>query len=422
LIISQSMRRTLKATCLLVLLESPCWVRPTIASSSRRPEVQISDPWPIVSPVDETFNFADASKASVAITILRPSGKPIDQLDCHSGNYDDPDFTYSGLFDCRLRSLNPSLDTYFQYDTLLTYDPAGEKDWESRARFLSGDLFDQCATDPLWGRVRQFQLRGMTLTLALEPTGLADVPQEWQGGPSVKSFRFTVKVSSNPGAIAAIDTRTARSCAGEKEMHRSGEVTKAYILKQGLQPPYPNIVPTGKRFVVPVGPFKELELPILDAHKRQIYKFKCSAGSGQAGISTWGIRCELRSTASNLNLLGDSVDLYSEQYRGLVQAEQLSGKCGTYPEWGAVRQFKLRAMQVTLSITGELSPMDAYRYDGGKQITVAVRAAPDPSAMCPVALPSRYVDWRFMKRFESCSTILTQSKTYSDLDCWSSLP
>ena len=52
-----------------------------------------------------------------------------------AGYAGDPDFDYSGDFECRLSSVGDH-DTY---STLLTEDAHQNRDWESRGRFFSAD-------------------------------------------------------------------------------------------------------------------------------------------------------------------------------------------------------------------------------------------------------------------------------------------
>jgi hypothetical protein len=89
-------------------------------------------------------------------------GTPIYKLQCHSAGYtDDPDFDYSGDFECRLSSIG----VHDKYSTLLTENVHQSRDWESRGRFFSTNLRNECANIPEFGAIRNFRFRGMRLTL-----------------------------------------------------------------------------------------------------------------------------------------------------------------------------------------------------------------------------------------------------------------
>jgi len=119
-------------------------------------------------------------------------GKDLYTLQCHSAGYvGDPDFEYSGDFECRL-SLSNQPNTY---STLLTEDINQSRDWESRGRFFSADLRGACAQIPEFGAVRNFRLRGMRLTLKIDPMFLGD---------KLTSLKLTVTVASDPDAHRAI--------------------------------------------------------------------------------------------------------------------------------------------------------------------------------------------------------------------------
>jgi hypothetical protein len=117
-----------------------------------------------VAPLSKDYYFPEAAKASVDLVITGTDGSNLYLLRCRTfGAKDDPEFDYSGDFECRLSSLY-STD---RYSTLLTENPGQTRDWESRARFFAEELRGSCAKYPEYGRVRMFRLRGMKLTLRL---------------------------------------------------------------------------------------------------------------------------------------------------------------------------------------------------------------------------------------------------------------
>lgn len=117
-----------------------------------------------ISPEQWTIDVPDVRRANVSVLIRSSTGAPLYHLQCHSAGYTgDPDFDYSGDFECRLSSVGD----HDEYSTLLTEDKNQNRDWESRARFFLTDLTGQCAQIPEFGSVRDFELREMKLTLQI---------------------------------------------------------------------------------------------------------------------------------------------------------------------------------------------------------------------------------------------------------------
>lgn len=161
--------------------------------------------WPKVEPVSKDFHFLDGTTAKIHLILYGANKDPLYRLECHSRGYADPDFDYSGDFECRLTSLY-SENTY---STLFTYDPHQSRDWESRARFFAVDVTGKCAHYPEFGLVRHFHLRGMKITLAMSDVQLR-APAESEREQAYiyslfKSFRFHVGVRNDSTAISKID-------------------------------------------------------------------------------------------------------------------------------------------------------------------------------------------------------------------------
>jgi hypothetical protein len=153
--------------------------------------------WPTIVPLTETFHFPDATKASVSISILKTDGQPAYRVDCHQFGYDDPEFDYSGDFECRLSSLY-SKETH---STLFTDEQHQSRDWQSRARFLSEELVGQCAEYPEYGRTRAFLLRGMRIVLELSNISL---DRDAKPRPLLRAFDFRIVVRPSRRAVSSI--------------------------------------------------------------------------------------------------------------------------------------------------------------------------------------------------------------------------
>jgi hypothetical protein len=120
--------------------------------------------WPKVAGLHETYHFSSAKKAAVDLVLLGGDGKGLYSLQCHNYTYEgDPDFVYSGEFECKLVPVNGP-ETY---STLFTENPRQSADWDSRARFFSSDLVGDCADYPDYGAKRNFRLRGMHIILEI---------------------------------------------------------------------------------------------------------------------------------------------------------------------------------------------------------------------------------------------------------------
>lgn len=114
--------------------------------------------YPAPAPIERTFNVPDVSKSNISLQIKARDGRDLYKLQCHSAGYvGDPDFDYSGDFECRL-SLSNGQNVY---STLLTEDLNQSRDWESRARFFAADLRGECARIPEFGSARNFTLRAL---------------------------------------------------------------------------------------------------------------------------------------------------------------------------------------------------------------------------------------------------------------------
>lgn len=391
-------------------------------------EREIGNPWPAVKSVTRTFDFTDADNAAADLTIEGNDGRPLYKLECHPGSYSDSHETaydYSGLFDCQLRSLYSAE----RIDNLLTSSFIQWSEWwANRGRFLTDNLVGKCADYPEYGSVRHLRLRGMEITLAIDDVKFRQPnPGNFEANqPILQSYRFTVSVRPDPSAISAIAAAvpyTEPTYSGPKgeippkcekviREHIPGVVTANYFREASLQPPYPRVVAaktTATFPVVEIGDGSEVRLTIVDARGKQLYTLECSGGVGAAGVGDWGILRTLVAVGNGLNLLEDSVDPFSHAYRGLITTDQLTGACRDYPEWGSVRHFKLRGFQLTLRAS-----LSAAQGGAGDQVNLYAEVTPDPSATSPVALPSRYIDWRFLYRPNGCEQVFVDNSVLTD--------
>jgi hypothetical protein len=154
----------------------------------------MANEFPQMSEIQKLFVVPNVQKADVSLKLRSIDGVPVYLLQCHSAGYEgDPDFDYSGDFECRLSSLD-GRDTY---STLLTEDVQQSKDWESRGRFFAADLYGDCAKIPNFGEVRSFELRNMRLTLKV-------VDSQINASGKLVSLQLLVTVKPDLSAVTAI--------------------------------------------------------------------------------------------------------------------------------------------------------------------------------------------------------------------------
>jgi hypothetical protein len=394
--------------------------------------------WPRIAPLKKSYTFPDMSNPAVDLVIPAADGTPLYRLECRSGDaYEGVDFDYSGDIECRLNSA-AGKDAY---RTLLTYQPVQPRDWESRARFLVSDLEGRCGEYPEYGRVRTFRLRGMRLRLSLGFTAHGGLFPSNPGRPASAAMRFSIEARPDPAALSQIaedvpyldpvevePTPGTRTCVHVVPKHVAGTSSADFLRQQRLGPPFSSIASTEGHGEIP--PLKGLTstkllhlepyppdapadaqlfyLPIRSSAGAPAYAFECAAHGPK--VDRAGFRCGLFLEGQDINLLEDGADPYTRRSRAHFLAGQLEGKCGEYPEWGAVRHFRLRGMQLTVELTGmRLSPPEKGADADGKILERArfrVRVEPEPSAISPVALPSRILDWDNAAGPGTCTQVL----------------
>jgi hypothetical protein len=149
--------------------------------------------YPTVDPIRRTFDVLEVDKANVMLIIQSRQRQPLYKLQCHPRGYSgDPDFDYSGDFECRLTFVGRK----DRYSTLLTEDAKQSRDWESRGRFFASELRGSCAGIPEFGATRDFRLRGMDLVLQITQPRFA--------GDKLVSLKLAVTVLADGTARRSI--------------------------------------------------------------------------------------------------------------------------------------------------------------------------------------------------------------------------
>jgi hypothetical protein len=160
--------------------------------------------WPPVAPTSVVVFFASGKDASLGLEIKHAGdGSTLYVLDCHTFAFEDPDFNYSGDFECRLRTASGDAGPL---GTLLA-DRRSERDWDSRGRFLREEVEGDCGRHPDYGLRRRFRLRGMSLTIAMSDLTLVTrrpAASDDALVPAFRSFRVRVDVKRDDAATSEI--------------------------------------------------------------------------------------------------------------------------------------------------------------------------------------------------------------------------
>jgi hypothetical protein len=97
--------------------------------------------------------------------IKNTAGVPIYKLECHNGNYEElSGLDFSGDFQCALFAIKGG--TRNTWNLLVSQAEAEERsDWLDRGRVTSNQFRGECGEVPEYGKLRNFRLRGMLITL-----------------------------------------------------------------------------------------------------------------------------------------------------------------------------------------------------------------------------------------------------------------
>jgi hypothetical protein len=181
--------------------------------------------YPLVEAQERVFEVPDVKHADVSLDIKSSKGTPVYGLQCHSAEYGgDPEFAYSGDFECRLSSVG----NQDRYSTLLTEDVHQPRDWESRGRFFAKNLRGSCSSIPDFGAVRKFKLRGMDLTLQI-------IDPKFAPDGTLQSLKLSVEVRPDASAVRPIAAvvpipkgLTARKCKIKEDFIDSAAASKEW--------------------------------------------------------------------------------------------------------------------------------------------------------------------------------------------------
>src|SRR6266498_600961 len=156
-----------------------------------------------------------------------------------------------------------------------------------------------------------------------------------------------------------------------------------------------------------------LQETIVSTNGQPLYRLECADADGSKHLPTasevWtgDMECHLISIKQELpayvSLLLSPSDPSVSAGRAVFVAYMLKGKCASYPDWGLVRQFRLRGMKIVLALSDVVyqSYSSETHYEGIKTATLTITVSPDSTATSALALPSRYKEPRVLNPDES---------------------
>ncbi len=356
--------------------------------SARYNSTRISDlrgcAWPAVRPLQGSHHFIDHRDMKAKFQIEGIDGTPLYLLECYINAYDyahgQRNFDYGGDFECRLTSLYPE-EWHKQYRTLLTDNKHAIRDWDSRGVFMIEEMSGNCADYPEYGRLRHFKLRGMNLTLEVKDfqveLGSRERNAPWYRD-RIKELAFEISVTPDPKATSEIAEPT-----GLARPPAVNDCTWSWPTVQPIKKSY--------HFVDHEG----AELQILGTDGTPLYLMEChlcptdDLYDQDPSFNYSGVfDCRLTSLYSDdeySTLLTEEKIQTRDATRARFSPSEFFVKCADYPDWGRVRHFRLRGMNLRLEVK-DLK----FEPDGTIELDFEVTVTSDPTAITEIAEPTRY--------------------------------
>lgn len=174
---------------------------------------------------------------------------------------------------------------------------------------------------------------------------------------------------------------------------------------EGASNPWPVIQPKRQSFVIHDPDRAMIKTYIVNQTGAPLYLFVCRTGNDASVASivyAGDLDCRLLPASEGEvedNLLVEEHHQKAWFSRGRMEAYQLYGECGSYPEYGLVRQFRLRGMKLTiefLDVAFAVAP-SGLRIPGPpsrrlSSYTIRLTVESDRSAKRDIAESSGYLD------------------------------
>ena len=132
--------------------------------------------------------------------IKNMAGVPIYKLECHNGNYEElSGLDFSGDFQYALFAIKGG--TINTWNLLVSQAESEQRsEWLDRGRVTSNQFRGECGEVPEYGKLRNFRLRGMLITL--EFSNLKWSPES-KSSSRMEQFTFEVSVMPDKNATTA---------------------------------------------------------------------------------------------------------------------------------------------------------------------------------------------------------------------------
>ncbi|MGO8987888.1 MAG: hypothetical protein ACLQGU_22820 [bacterium] len=184
--------------------------------------------------------------------------------------------------------------------------------------------------------------------------------------------------------------------------------------------PWPNIqaIPPGEVIFHFSYPFEtHADYAIFTTDKNVVYILDCQLGpyTSWEYIYSWDFECRLSTEKPDTVTHKYNDEFPAIPYDTLLSTDrersgvwegrgqffwgELQPNCAQYPEYGRIRHFRLRGMELTLEVKNvkfgprcKDDPFLTYRKETIIRLDLEVTARQDPSALSPVAEPSKYLN------------------------------
>lgn len=394
--------------------------------------------WPLVAPQERRYSFEDASKARLSLTIRGTRGHTLYVLRCSSTDLDGEGEVMPGDFACWLRATDPKATPRIGPENLLNSTPFAGNHFDDadahghdRESIWAWQLDGNCGNHPDYGRKRVFRLRGMRLVLLFENVAFSAHADDSQ--PVLKAFDLSISVQGDETAISSL-AEPSEFNAPTQEAHGC-EILKRDMVSQEAGVRFSPVRATQFDFEFPVetpavNVQRDIHSPdwshaIVAADDSLAYEFSCRANEGAReattpkvipgsryskegiGIVNAGIWCRLQLGGEGPNLLDLTLDPYSRTSRAEIFPDQLEGACREYPDWGTHRSFRLRGMELVLTI--DQVRFEPVETDGKRPsprnlngLRIHVNVTPDSTATTVTPEQVKYADWSLLP--VQCST------------------
>jgi hypothetical protein len=232
--------------------------------------------WPAIAPFKDSIYLVDHKVGGAKLKIVDLNGTPLYLLECYLNAYDKKDscYIYTSDFECRLDDLSSENECY---SLLLTENQS--RSWHSRGRFFIGDIDGKWADYPEYGKVRNYRLRGMNLTIEVK-SFKTKIGSRAENAPwnkdRINELNFDVNVVSDPKALSE---RAEPPKYAEPPLFAL-DVDDTSILNKKSPNPWPEVKPVKKSFHLVDQKNMKAKLDIVSLNETPLYLLECYLNAG----------------------------------------------------------------------------------------------------------------------------------------------